>query len=289
MCWGADCAHAPAKIVEEAVAEESVSEALEEKRQILGYLPRYLYLVPSVRCNQRCYYCYCYNGHRGKSERSFFLSDHLMEELKRDIIPVADYVILSGGEPFAAPESVGFIEWLIQTHPKKRLLIFTNGSLIHRFGIERLMRPTIKLRISLPAMSENVYRAVTGTDNFQQVMRNLKDALQCNAAHIIVYFVLSKESVKDLEAFCSFIEQHPAIKVGLIQPNYYSGWFFHKRMRTVQKKYEHIKHRLIFIFRNQDMIQRCLRAFYNPVHTLRYAWWLQRQNTDGIQKSHENA
>ena len=273
MCWGADCAHAPAKIVEEAVAEKDVAEAISRKDLALQYPPRYLYLVPSVECNQQCYYCYCYNGNRKSSMRAFSIQESLMEEVRRDIIPGIDYVILSGGEPFFATESIRFMDWFLEAYPQKKLLVFTNGTFLDRFGIERLMKPTIKLRISLPAMREDVYRAVTGTDNFSRVMRNLREVLHWNAAHIILYFVLSRQSASDLDDFCSFVEQNPAIRAGLIQPNYYAGRSFHALMRKSQKRYAHIGNRLIFIYRNQDILQRGLRAFYNPVHTLRYGWW----------------
>ena len=276
-CWGAECAYRPTTFDDHYIADPEVKEHIRSGKTRLAYLPKALYLVPTMVCNQSCYYCYCFRGKRHKHCRTAQLREGLLREIEEILIPAADIVVLSGGEPFFSEVGVKLIRHIIEKYPRKKLYVFTNGVFLDAFGLETIMAHNFLLRVSLPGMSELSYMQVTGTRNYGRVRANIESLLRSGFQGMELTFVLSKESFREIDDFCRFVELNPGIRHALVEPNYFESRRFHRHMSEYEKRYGHLSARIDFDYRNKDLSGRVLRALYNPLHTIAFRSWSLRE------------
>lgn len=278
-CLGADCAYIPYDHGDTYGTASDVRDAILDKKIEISYFPKKLFLVPTLQCNNHCYFCYCRQYRlRGKSSYTKFnLSAALLREIRERVIPVVDAITLSGGEAFYAPDSLDIIESVSARYPEKALNVFTNGTLLHRFGIKKIISHNIGLRVSFYGMNPKTYVNVTGTDQFEQMYDNVRSLLSEGYGNISAIYVLSDKTACDVESFCAFVASMPTLKYGLVHTNFYEGKKYHPLMRMLSKKYVALSDRLIFDERDEHVSAMFVRRFYDPLHSLRYGIWKLRQ------------
>jgi sulfatase maturation enzyme AslB (radical SAM superfamily) len=257
FCRGANCCRDPFFPFPE---HEPVECALKNKIARLDYAPPMLVLVPSFSCNNNC--SFCYQARMRRRRQCGQLSDGLMKEIKEALVPAARYIIVSGGEPLFAPVSREFIEWAIAHHPGKRLHILTNGILLDTLG---RLADNIELTVSLYGMSRQTYRAVTGTDNFDRVMRNITMLLGTKDKIIGLIFIVCRETAAEIGAFCRFVEKHENVRA-IVRNNCFEGGRYWEMMREVELVSRGIASRIYFDYQSETAMQRAVRKIYEPWH-----------------------
>jgi sulfatase maturation enzyme AslB (radical SAM superfamily) len=266
-CKGANCACDPFGRESKFLNAPDVKDAIAAKKESLAYGPKLIVIIPSHGCNCDCYSCF---QARIKNKRiKYSLRDDLLKEIEETIVPSAEYVIISGGEPFFIERSRGFIDWIAAHYPDKHVAINTNGSLLHEYGLDRIMKNDFFLTISLYGMNADTYREVTKRDYFDIVFRNLRTLIEHRYKKMKVSFLLTDTSSGDAEKFCEFIAGIDGLN-GLVRNNWYDGVKFWGLMRRLEEKYSGVSSRLRFEYQSESLLKVICRKWYNPVHSLRY-------------------
>jgi radical SAM protein with 4Fe4S-binding SPASM domain len=166
-------------------------------------LPKVLYIETTNRCNLRCKGCILYRGN-WEPDRNISL-----EELIRitDQLPDLEQVYLHGiGEPLLNKELPEIIR-----HLKRRnvyVLFNSNGILLNSQRKQDLITAGLdELRISLDAATSDGYKKIRNSNNFQQIVENLKSFLlfqkkqQVALPKLSLWFLGTADNIAELPGF----------------------------------------------------------------------------------------
>lgn len=271
LCFEAECGpNVHARVWEEQIVENSgyVPLAIRQRRTKLDYLPLLVVVYPSFSCNNHC--SFCFFSKKDFTGNGYRLKPHFISELKTLFFPRAEVIVINGGEPFSSAEGWDLMEWLIASNLKKRIMLKTNGVLLEKFGIERLIARGVESQITLFGMREDTYRSVTGTDNFGRVMGAIETFLALGAGGLLEFtFVISDQTAGDAEDFCRFIERHPQVK-GILWNEAFHGVKHQKLVLGLKKRFVSLMPRLRFCCVDESFQHRWWRARYFPIHGFKY-------------------
>ena len=130
----------------------------------------YLRISVTDRCNFRCLYCV--------PSSPFSVIDHEKIARYEEILRITRLgcelgitkVRITGGEPFVRKDIFSFLEKLCAIESLKDISITTNGALLTREKIEKLIGFGIKrLNFSLDTLDPAKFAKITGRDRFQHV------------------------------------------------------------------------------------------------------------------------
>ena len=267
-CKGACCVIDPfCHYGDKFLDDLDVKSAIAGKKEELVYDPKLLAIIPSHACNFDCYSCY--HVFKKNCRRKYRLKDNLLKEIEETLIPSAENVLISGGEPFFAQESREFIDRLVLNHPHKQIAINTNGSLIHEYGLDKIIGSNLHLTITVYGMEAKTYEAVTKRNNRDIVFRNIEELIARRYKRMQLIFLVSERSFNDSEKFCEFIAGNEGLN-GIVRNNWYEGSKFWGLMNRLEEKYASISSRLKFQYQNASLPRAIYRRLYNPMHSLRY-------------------
>lgn len=267
FCKGASCAFDPFRREDKFLDYSEVKNAIAAKKDSLEYGPKLIAIIPSHGCNCDCYSCF--QAPMKNNRIKYSLKDNLLKEIEETIIPSAENVIISGGEPFFTQQSRSFISWIVSNHPDKHVAINTNGSLLHEYGLDKIMGSNFFLTIAVYGMNANTYQTVTKRNIFDIVFRNIRTLIDCRYKRMQVAFLLTEKSSHDTEKFCEFIAGNEGMN-GLVRNNWYEGTKFWGLMHRLEEKYADISFRLKFEYQNEAPFKVICRRLYNPIHSFKY-------------------
>ena len=267
FCRGANCACDPFRREDQFLGSADVKDAITAKKDSLEYGPKLIAIIPSHGCNCDC--DSCFQVLIRKRRMAYSLKEALLKEIKKSIIPSCRNVIISGGEPFFVRQTRDFIDWMASNHPDKRVAVNTNGSLLHEYGLDRILKNNFFLTISVYGMCEDTYLAVTKRNNFGIVFHNIQALIDRRHKKMQVAFLLTAKTACDTEKFCEFIAGNDGLN-GLVRNNCYEGAKFWGLMRRLQAKHADISFRLKFEYQNEPLSKVICRRWYNPVYSLKY-------------------
>jgi len=166
-------------------------------------LPPNLYLETTNRCNLRCKGCILYRG-SWEPQRDLTLEELVMI---CDQVPGLDRIALHGiGEPLLNEELPDMIQYL----KNRRAFVFfnSNGILLDETRQNQLIDSSLdELRISLDASSPAGYRTMRNSDQFNQIVSNLKmfsermNSLQVSRPKLSLWYLGSRENISELPGF----------------------------------------------------------------------------------------
>jgi len=269
FCKGSSCFFYPYFDESQLLNRPFIKSAIIEKKCKLDYLPQAVSIDPSYSCNNNCYMCY-YVSQRDRANE-YKLSDALLKEIEDDIIPAAEFVNISGGEPLFSKRTRDFIKRVMSAHPKKKLLINTNGILLHEYGLEKIIETNIFLNITVYGMEEASYESVTGKNHCGIIFKNVQKLLDLGYQSMRLIFIVTLKNYKDSEKFCAFIEKNKSLR-GMMRNNCFEATKYWGLMRQLEKKYYNITSRLKFIYQSESLLNSISRRFYDPFFSLRYLW-----------------
>lgn len=267
FCKGSSCFFYPYFDESKLLADPQIKEAISGRQCRLTYLPRAVNIIPSYSCNNNCYMCYHVSQRDRKKEAR--LSDALLEEIEKDIIPAAEFVTISGGEPLFSRRTREFIARVMSAHPQKRMLINTNGVLLHEYGLKKIAESGIFLNITLYGMEDASYEAVTGTKNLGAILENIQNLLDLGYRRMRLLFIVTSRNYKDSDKFCSFVEKNRDVK-GIIRNNCFEGARYWGLMRRLEMRHGDIASRLKFIYQSESLLNSAIRRIYDPFLLIKY-------------------
>ncbi|MBS1587200.1 MAG: GTP 3',8-cyclase MoaA [Bacteroidetes bacterium] len=158
----------------------------------------YLRLAVTDRCNLRCAYCMPEEGLKWL-QRSELLSYEEMLRLCRILVKEGiEKIRITGGEPFARKDIMGFLEALSQVEGLKELSITTNGVLTAPF-VPELKRIGVKaINLSLDTLDKQRFYDITRRDELERVMDTLTALLQHEIEVKVNAVVMARRNTMDI-------------------------------------------------------------------------------------------
>ena len=167
-------------------------------------LPTQVYLEVTNRCNSLCVSCPLTYDHFLRFEPKHHLSWAQFRQVV-DQIPQIERAVLHGiGEPLLNPELPRFI-----AHLKARgahVLFNTNGVLLDERRGDALVEAGLdELRVSLDAVTPELYRTLRGIDKLPQILTNLRNFLERHREQpqprVSLWMVGMQENIEQLPDF----------------------------------------------------------------------------------------
>lgn len=128
-----------------------------ERRVVLTSRPTKMRIVPTVKCNLNCEFCY-----QDRDDTT-----ELPEQIDRiltDFFPVLDELVVIGGEPLATRECLSIIEQMDpRLYPDLHLALITNGTTVSAEVVELLSARRMSwVLVSVDAATPETYKKVRG-------------------------------------------------------------------------------------------------------------------------------
>ncbi|MGW8303463.1 MAG: radical SAM/SPASM domain-containing protein [Desulfobacterales bacterium] len=166
-------------------------------------LPRNLYLEVTNRCNLKCKACILYKGSWEPPR------DITLDELIRitDQLPELEWIALHGiGEPLLNRDLAAMIRHLKNRNISVRFN--SNGILLDESRQSDLIAAGLdELRISLDAASPQGYKAMRNSDQFDQIVKNLRSFVERIRHHplsqpkLSLWFLGTRDNIAELPDF----------------------------------------------------------------------------------------
>jgi cyclic pyranopterin phosphate synthase len=160
-----------------------------------GRIHDYLRISLTDACNFRCFYCMPEENYPVTPAAHLMQADEI-ETLARIFVEQGVKKIrLTGGEPLVRKDAEKIIYSLSRL--PVLLTLTTNGSRIHEF-LPVLQEANVKsVNVSLDTLSETKFLSISGRNQFNQVMRNIKLLIH-NDFHVKINTVITK-GLNDME------------------------------------------------------------------------------------------
>lgn len=162
-------------------------------------LPQYIQLYPTLRCSQRCRFCFN-SPDTYASDMSFDNALTLLDILLCNGIGEID---IMGGEPLLLDWMPDFVDFAIKSG--RSVNLSTNGSMVDM--IEKFAAPDhekFNIGISLEGSSEAIHNRMTNSHHFYRALTSLSE-LVSSGLDPIVKTVVSKETMPDIQEIVNLL------------------------------------------------------------------------------------
>ena len=206
------------------------------------------------KCNFSCSYCYYDKDFNvsldvGKIRKGLDLFFRQINK-KREV-----YVTILGGEPFLEKDLLFDTIDLIRQKSKKNdvkanILLFTNGSILDKEDVERLVKKKVRIYLSMDGIkgSNDCYRKLRDSDNsaFDLIIKNLKKLPKKYIKNIYINMVIGPKNCRYFMDNISFLSKmgFRSIDISLMS---YSHWPKESLNRLI-KQLDRFYHYYISIF-----------------------------------------
>nr|WP_113867372.1 GTP 3',8-cyclase MoaA [Brenneria salicis]NMN91975.1 cyclic pyranopterin phosphate synthase [Brenneria salicis ATCC 15712 = DSM 30166]RBP61282.1 cyclic pyranopterin monophosphate synthase subunit MoaA [Brenneria salicis ATCC 15712 = DSM 30166]RLM30285.1 cyclic pyranopterin phosphate synthase [Brenneria salicis ATCC 15712 = DSM 30166] len=178
-----------------------------------AFARKFYYLRLSITdvCNFRCRYCLPDGYQPNGNNPHHFLS---LDEIRRVSRAFAELgtekVRLTGGEPSLRRDFVDIIAAIRENPAIRTLAVTTNGYRLARDVARWREAGLTALNVSVDSLDARQFHAITGQDNFRQVMDGIDAAFACGFTRVKVNTVLMRD-VNDtsLQNFLAWIKHRP--------------------------------------------------------------------------------
>ncbi|HWQ12674.1 MAG TPA: radical SAM protein [Roseiflexaceae bacterium] len=199
---------------------------LNARTAVVPELPRHVYIEVTNRCNSLCASCPLTYGHFLPWEPKHHLSWPRFRQIV-DQLPRIERAVLHGiGEPLLNPELPRFV-----AHLKERgahVLFNTNGLLLdERRGAALAAAGLDEVRVSLDAVTPELYARLRGIDRLEQIVANLRAFIVRHGGRerprVSLWFVGMQENLHELPAFVRLAAEIGAPEVYLQRLVFFGG------------------------------------------------------------------
>ncbi len=153
-------------------------------------------------CNLSCKHCYNSNNLSSKTIYDENLENDILNAIKSFCVNAT----ITGGEPFAHPRILHFIEELAGN--LKQLMILTNGVLIDESKAEFISQyKNIKVQISLDGCNAEIHEKIRGKGTFGKTL-NAISLLKKRDVNVVISMVPMGTNINELEGLIELAEKH---------------------------------------------------------------------------------
>ncbi len=165
----------------------------------------YLRISVTDRCNFRCRYCVPSTPFSVIEHKKIARYEEILRITKLGCELGITKVRITGGEPFVRKGIFTFLEQLCAIESLKDISITTNGALLNRNKIERLISFGIKrLNFSLDTLDPAKFKDITKRDRFQRVWDTILTSYELGISPVKINTVilrdLNDDEIEDITA-----------------------------------------------------------------------------------------
>lgn len=184
------------------------NQEISERKTILKSLPMAIRIIPTLHCNIRCRMCD--QDHKAKIR----LSETFMADIHKLGKYIYEYSLL-GGEVLMSER---FHQWAdpnwFAENPQMLLSVITNATKIpeHTWDILKCLRIN-NITVSINAAKRETYQYITGSDLFDDVVRNVITLQELSQVHtlrkfrVFLSFVIMRSNYHELPVFANLANQ----------------------------------------------------------------------------------
>lgn len=182
-------------------------------------VPEYIQLYPTIRCNQRC--SFCFNDAGAPSTTSADMprdkASRLLDVMESHNIRELD---IMGGEPFMLSWMPDFIREALGRNCVVN--ISTNGSLTDRIKkLEGINSNLLTIGISLEGSSQTGHDRLTGSHNFSAAIESLQWLITAGL-NPLVKTVVTTDTAGDIQPIIDVVRRHGVRRYFLIHVDHFS-------------------------------------------------------------------
>lgn len=162
---------------------------------VLNSAPKNIGIGAHFFCNAKCIFCL------GGKYPEFSLKRYkiFFEEKLKDVLIKAENVDFHGyGELLLMPEINSFIKRINKTLPNQTKTFFTNGINLKDKNFDE---GRFNIIVSLHASEKHMHQMLTGTDSFEDIIRNISVLRKQKNLKISLYSVINNINLEDMENF----------------------------------------------------------------------------------------
>lgn len=165
---------------------------LVEKKNEISSVPKNALVELTNACNHSCVFCFNPTMERKISSLDINkFESFIVKSTKEGLLEVGLY---STGEPFMTKNLEKFIK-IAKFHGIKRVYITTNGALATKEKVEKCLENGLdSIKFSINASTRENYKIIHGKDDFEKVIKNLKNI-----------YDLKLKKFSNLQLLCSFV------------------------------------------------------------------------------------
>lgn len=162
------------------------------KNKLVNQIPKNALVELTNACNHSCVFCYNPEMKRSISSMDIgifksFVSKGVLEGLE-------EVGLYSTGEPFMTKNLPQFVK-IAKESGLKRVYITSNGALAKLDKVKECLKAGLdSIKFSINAGSKATYKIIHGKDDFENVIKNLKD----------IFYYKNKNNIK-LQLLCSYV------------------------------------------------------------------------------------
>ena len=168
----------------------------------------YLRISVTDRCNERCLYCLPENYSDWLPRAEILNDDELLAVARTAVALGFKKFRVTGGEPLVRPGVVDFIRSLIVMPGVESVQLTTNGTRLPQLACPLFDAGLRRINISLDALNENVYHAITG-GALQPVLEGIKLVKQIGFPSVKLNTVLMRgKNEHEILPLLNFAAEH---------------------------------------------------------------------------------
>tara|TARA_B110000027_G_C16117431_1_gene300926 strand:+ start:2810 stop:3877 length:1068 start_codon:yes stop_codon:yes gene_type:complete len=165
---------------------------IEIKNKFIKQIPKNALVELTNACNHAC--IFCHNPVMKRSINSIDINVFKSFVLKGVSEGLEEVGLYSTGEPFMTKNLHQFVK-IGKDSGLKRVYITSNGALAKLSKVQESIEAGLdSIKFSINAGSKETYKIIHGQDDFDKVIKNLKD----------IYYYKNENNIK-LQLFCSFV------------------------------------------------------------------------------------
>lgn len=205
----------------------------------------YLRLAVTDRCNLRCFYCMPEHGIDWLSREELMSYEEMLRICTVLVRSGIEKIRITGGEPFARKDIMGFLNRLSSINGLKELTITTNGVLTAHY-IPELKKIGIKsVNLSLDTLDRNKFRSITHRDELPAVLETMEQLLAHGIQVKLNTVVMDGRNTDDILPIVALTKDLP-ISVRFIEEMPFNGdshqyqslsWDYIRVLNTIKKEY----------------------------------------------------
>jgi cyclic pyranopterin phosphate synthase len=171
----------------------------------------YLRISVTDRCNERCLYCLPENYSNWLPRAEILSDDELLAVVRTAVSLGFKKFRVTGGEPLVRPGVVDFIGRLTALPGVESVQLTTNGTRLPQLARPLLDAGLRRINISLDALSEHVYHAITGGE-LRPVLEGIKLVKQLGFPSVKLNTVLMRgKNEHEILPLLNFAAEHDVV------------------------------------------------------------------------------
>ena len=182
----------------------------------------YLRLAVTDRCNLRCFYCMPEEGLNWLSRSELMTYEEMLQICSLLVKMGIEKIRITGGEPFVRKDIMRFLTALSKLNGLAELTITTNGVLTAPYVPELKKLGVKSVNLSLDTLDAGRFFAITGRDEFANVMHTMEELLKYGIEVKLNTVVMAGKNIQDLVPLVELTRQMP-VSVRFIEEMPFNG------------------------------------------------------------------